>query len=72
MIGDKIFDWSSDIRDKEKLRILKCILKGMVILEGLRGKKEVKISGLNNGLYKDICAGKTYFGLLNIISFKKW
>lgn len=71
MIGDKIFDWSSDIRDKEKLRILKYILKG-VILESLRGKKEVKISGLNNGLYKDICAGKTYLGLLNIISFKKW
>ena len=31
MRDDEIFDWSSDIRNGEKLRILKYILKVMVI-----------------------------------------
>lgn len=56
MRDDEIFDWSSDIRNGEKLRIFKYILKVMVFsLTGdLEGENSM-ISILSNRMYKDIC-----------------
>lgn len=62
MRGDDISDWSSDIRSGGKLRFLKYILKYLVIslIESM-GEEEIRISGLSNGMYKNIFVGFLFF-----------
>ena len=70
MRDDEIFDWSNDIRNGEKLRMLKYILKVMVIslIGALQGENSM-IYILSNRMYKDICVCVFSSDQLDVLQF---